>query len=361
MGLMDKIRGEFIDIIEWTESAQSGVLAHRFQRYDNEIKNGAKLIVREGQTAIFVNQGRLADVFQPGMYTLTASSLPILSTLAGWKYGFHSPFKAEVYFISTRQWTDLKWGTQRPIMLRDTELGLVRVRAFGTFAMKVIDPTVFLRQLVITSPSFESYEVSNQLRNTITARFTDAMGRSQIPVLDLVGNYEQLSRTALESIAPDLATLGLGLTLFYIENISLPDEVNETLDVRTKMGLLGDLERFARYQAASSIGDAARNPGGSAGAGIGMGIGVALGQEITRQLASAGTTSPTPVAFQPFYLSVEGRQAGPYDAAALTEKIRDGSFSLETLVWQRGMSEWKPARTVAELLHLFTDAAPPLP
>src|SRR5271165_3175249 len=196
MSLLDKIRGEFIDIIEWTEPSHNEILAYRFPRYDNEIKMGAKLTVREGQAAAFVNEGQLADVFGPGMYTLETQNMPILATLKGWKYGFHSPFKAEVYFISMRQWTDLKWGTQNPIMLRDPEFGPVRVRAFGTYAMHVSDPATFLRQLVVTDPAFETYDVTNQLRNAIVSRFTDALGQMKVPILDLAGNYQKMGVAA---------------------------------------------------------------------------------------------------------------------------------------------------------------------
>src|SRR6185295_9173658 len=212
MSLLDKLRGELIDIIEWTEPSRNEILAYRFPRYNNEIKMGAKLVVREGQLAVFINEGKLADVFKPGMYTLTTQNLPILSTLKGWKYGFNSPFKAEVYFISMRQWTDQKWGTQNPIMLRDPEFGPIRVRAFGSYAFHVSDPATFLKQLVVTDPSFETFEISNQLRNTIISRFVDAIGQAKIPVLDLAGNYDKVSKVAGEVIRPDLASLGLALT-----------------------------------------------------------------------------------------------------------------------------------------------------
>ena len=236
MGIFDKIRGEFIDIIEWTEPSQNDILAYRFPRYNNEIKMGAKLTVREGQNAVFINEGQLADVFQPGMYTLQTQNMPILSTLKGWKYGFNSPFKAEVYFISMRQWTDQKWGTQNPIMMRDPEFGVVRVRAFGSYAFNVSDPATFLKQLVATDPSFETWEISSQLRNVIISRFVDVIGQAKIPVLDLAGNYDKISKLALENIKPDLASMGLALKQFYIENISLPPEVEQALDQRTKMG-----------------------------------------------------------------------------------------------------------------------------
>src|SRR5206468_51252 len=182
--------------------SNNDILCYRFPRYHNEIKNGARLTVREGQAAVFVSEGQIADVFTPGMYTLETKNLPILSTIKGWKYGFNSPFKAEVYFVSTRQWTDKKWGTQNPAMMRD--------------------PATFLRQLVATDPSFETYEIANQLRNVIVSRIVDALGTAKIPVLDLAGNYEKLSQIARERIAPELQGMGLTVTQFFVENISLP-------------------------------------------------------------------------------------------------------------------------------------------
>jgi membrane protease subunit (stomatin/prohibitin family) len=209
MSIFNVLRGQFIDIIEWNEPAQNDVLAYRFPRQNNEIKMGAKLVVREGQVALFVNEGQLTDIFStPGTYTLSTQNMPILSTLKGWKYGFNSPFKAEVYFLSMRQWTDQKWGTQNPIMMRDPEFGVVRVRAFGSYAFHIADPATFLKQLVVTDPLFETFEISNQLRNTIVSRFVDAIGQSKIAVLDLAGNYDKISKVALEVIKPDLAGWG---------------------------------------------------------------------------------------------------------------------------------------------------------
>src|SRR5919199_3662817 len=286
MGLWDRITGEFIDIIEWTEPAQNEILAYRFTRYKNEIKNGAKLIVREGQAAGFVKEGQLADVKLPGMYTLDTKNMPILSTILGWKYGFESPFKCEVYFISTRQWTDQKWGTQNPVMVRDPEFGPVRLRAFGNYAFKVTDPGTFLKELVATDPSFEAYEVTNQFRNAIVSRFVDVIGSSHIPMLDLAGNYERVSRLALEKIAPELAKMGVTLTQFFVENISLPPEVEKALDKRSQMGILGNLDQYTKFQTAEAIRDAANNPGGLAGLGAGIGAGVAVGQQMAGAVAA---------------------------------------------------------------------------
>ena len=363
MGLIDKLRGEFIDIIEWTEPAQNEILAYRFPRYENEIKYGAKLIVREGQAAAFVNMGQLADVFTPGMYTLETKNLPILSTLMGWKYGFHSPFKAEVYFISTRQWTDQKWGTQNPVMLRDSEFGPVRLRAFGTYAFRVADPAVFLRQLVATDPSFETYEVTNQMRNAIVSRFVDVIGESKIPVLDLAGNYERIGKLALERMAPEMASMGLTLTQFFVENISLPPEVEQALDRRTQMGVVGDLNRYTQFQTAEAIRDAAKNPSGVAGTGVSLGAGVAIGQQMAGAMAGqhgAGGPPPLPQG-EAFFLGINGQQAGPFDMATLAAKVRDGSLTRATLVWKQGMPNWVAAESVPELQGLFAAVPPPLP
>ena len=358
MGLTEKLSGELIDIIEWTESAQTDILAYRFPRFQNEIKMGAKLVVREGQNAVFVNEGRLADVYQPGTYTLATHNLPILSTLKGWKYGFNSPFKAEVYFISVKQWTDQKWGTQNPIIMRDTEFGAVRVRAFGTFAFRVADPKVFLKQLVATDPSLQTYEISSQLRDTIVSRFSDAIGTAKIPLLDLAGNYANISKSLLETIRPDLAALGLALTLFYIENISLPPDVEQALDTRTKMSALGDLNQFAKYQSAIAIDDAAKNGGGAAGTSLGVGAGIALGQQMGNFMNPAGTPPPIPAGF---FVAVNGAQTGPFDINALSSKAREGSLTRDTLVWRPGMTTWTTAGAIGELAALFPATPPPLP
>src|SRR5207302_1306636 len=219
--------------------------------------------------------------------------MPILSTLKGWKYGFNSPFKAEVYFISTKQWTDLKWGTQNPIMLRDPEFGPIRIRAFGTYAMRVSDPGTFLKQLVATDPSFETFDIANQLRNMIVSRFVDVVGQAKMPVLELAGNYEKLGKLAQDRLSAEVAAMGMTLTQFYIENISLPPEVEQALDTRTKMGVLGNLDQFAKYQTAEAIRDAAKNPGGIAGAGAGIGAGVAIGQQMAGAMAGAAAAPPT--------------------------------------------------------------------
>ncbi len=381
MGLRDWIGGQFIDIIEWTEPAQNEILAYRFTRHKNEIKNGAKLIVREGQAAGFVKEGQLADIKYPGMYTLDTNNFPILSTLLGWKYGFESPFKCEVYFISTRQWTDQKWGTSNPVMIRDPEFGPVRLRAFGTYAFKITDPATFLKELVATDPSFELYEISKQFRNVIVSRFVDVLGSARIPMLDLAGQYEKVSRLALERITPELAKMGVSLTQFFVENISLPPEVEAALDKRSKMALIGNLDQYAKYQTAEAIGEAARNPGGLAGVGAGLGAGVAVGQQMGQALGSAmgaagtvipGNTNPPPAAAGPtvppplpgalaFHVALAGQAAGPFDLNQLATMAHNGQLTRGTLVWRAGMANWMPAESVPELQALFAPVPPPLP
>ncbi|MFP4356312.1 MAG: SPFH domain-containing protein [Phycisphaerae bacterium] len=368
MGLWDKIRGELIDIIEWTDDSND-TMVWRFERYGNEIKYGAQLVVREGQAAVFINEGKLADIFQPGQYTLETRNLPILSTLKGWKYGFESPFKAEVYFISTRQFTDLKWGTKNPIMLRDAEFGPVRLRAFGTYCMRVTDPACFIREIVGTDGHFTTQEVTNQLRNMIITRFTDLLGESKIAVLDLASNYNELGEFCTKHLAPEMEKYGLGLTKLLIENISLPPAVEEALDKRSSMGVLGNLNQYTQYQAAEAMEDLAKNPGaggGMAGGGMGMGMGFAManqmGQAMGNQQQAPVPAGPPPIPQQAsFYIAVNGQQAGPFDMATLQQQVSGGQLTRETLVWKQGMGSWTAAGQVGELSSLFGSAPPPLP
>ena len=266
MGLFNKLRNELVDIIEWTDDPSNTMVWH-FPRYENEIKNGAQLIVRESQVACFLNQGKLADVFTPGTYTLQTQNLPILSTLQGWKYGFESPFKADVFFVSTRTITDRKWGTKNPIMMRDPEFGPVRVCAFGAFAMRVKDAGTFIKQVAGTEPRFTVDEIEDQLRDFVASRFADAVGSSKTAVLDMAGNYDKLGRWASAAIQGDFDPFGLEVVKFVIENISLPAEVEAAMDKRSSMGVIGNMQAYTQYESASAIRDAAKNPGGLAGAG----------------------------------------------------------------------------------------------
>ncbi len=359
MALFDKIRGEFIDIIEWTDSSNDTIV-YRFGRHDNEIKMRARLTVREAQKAIFVNKGQIADVFEPGMYTLETDNLPILSTLMGWKHGFHSPFKAEVYFVNMRRFTDLKWGTKHPVTLRDAEFGPVRLRAFGTYVMRVSDPQVLLREIVGTDGHFTTGEITDQLRNLIVSRFADVVAESKIPVLDLAANYEELGQFVTERIKQEFTHYGLELTTMLVENISLPPTVEEALDKRTSMGAIGDLHKYTQFQAANAMEEAAKNPGGMAGGGMGMGMGFAMANQMGQAMADQDTTPPPLPQSGPFYAALEGQQAGPFDLAAMQQHIESGRLTPQTLVWRKGMAGWVAAEHMKELRGLF-DGPPPLP
>jgi membrane protease subunit (stomatin/prohibitin family) len=373
MGLMDKLRGEFIDIVEWLDDSRDTIV-WRFPRYDNEIKMGAKLVVRESQTAVFVNEGQVADAFTPGTYTLETQNLPILSTLRGWKYGFSSPFKAEVYFVNTRLFTDLKWGTQNPVIVRDPEFGMVRLRAFGAYAARVVDATKLLRELVGTDPQFRTEEVQEYLRQMIVSRLGSALATAGIPMLDLAAQQQTIGSRIGAILSEDLAAVGLTVPTFIIENISVPPEVEAALDKRTQMGILGDLNRYTQFQAANAVEAAANNPGG-AGEGVGLGMGMAVGQQMAQALgrqdqqpqaqgggqqAQAGPP-PLPGQEAQWFLGVDGRQEGPLTTTALAAQARSGALTPETLVWKAGMSTWTAARDVPEVAAVLGAVPPPLP
>lgn len=285
------IKGQLIDVIEWTDNT-TDTMVHKYDMNGKEIMMGAQLTVRESQAAVFVNEGQLADVYTPGRYSLSTANMPILTALKAWQFGFNSPFKADVYFVSTKQFLDRKWGTSNPVMMRDTELGMIRLRAFGIYAFRVTDPAAFLREVFGTASLFTVEGVEGQIKRTLVSGLSDAIAESKIPALDLAANYEELGAQALQAINPKLAPLGLQLSSFVIENISLPEEVEKTMDRRTSMGVMGDLGKYSQYQAAEAMREAANNPGGSAGMGMGMGAGVAMGQMFAQSLQAAQHTAP---------------------------------------------------------------------
>lgn len=355
MTLRDFIKGELIDIVEWLESS-TDAMVWRFDRPNNEIKNGARLIVRPGQVAVFVEQGTVADVFQPGQHELTTKNLPILSKLRGWKYGFASPFKAEVVFVSTRQFVGNKWGTKQPVMTRDPELGPVRLRVFGTYAVRVSDPESFVRELVGANSSFTIGQITDQLRDLLVARFSELLGENTIPVLQLAANYKELGDLATTRLAPELEKFGVELTKLVVESIALPDEVAATLDQRTRIGLIGgDMGKYAELLTADAVRDAARNQGaGGAGAAVGVGLGMAQQLAGAANQASRAAASPPPLPTSPgFFIGVDGKAQGPFDVAALAQRVKDGVLRADTLVWREGMAAWAAAAQVAEVAELL--------
>jgi len=356
MGLFDKIRGEFIDIIEWLDDTQD-VMVYRFPRHNNEIKMGAQLTVRESQVAVFVNEGQIADVFAPGRYELKTENMPILTTLKGWKYGFNSPFKAEVYFLNTKRFTDQKWGTMNPVMMRDPELGVVRVRAFGTYAMRISDAEKFLKEIAGTDWQFTTDEVSEHIRNQIVSRFSEGVAQANIPVIDLAANYSKVGETIQATFAPTLEEIGIEISNFRIENVSLPAEVEELLDKRTGMGVIGNLQTYTQFQAANAIEDAAQNPGGLGAAGVGIGLGQVVGQAMA---GAQATPPPVPTSTASIYLVINGHQAGPFNLDQLRAEAGK-SLQADTLAWKAGMAEWVPAGQMPELQALLGAVPPPIP
>ena len=279
MGFFSKIvKSQLVDVIEWKDDSRN-TIAWRYDCQGKEIMMGAQLTVRESQMAVFVNEGKLADVFAPGMYTLETSNMPVMTALQSWPHGFKSPFKAEVYFINTRRFVDCKWGTSNPIMMRDRDFGMIRLRAFGVYAFRAVDPALLLREVLGTASSLSVEDVEGQIKRTIISGLSDILGQSGIPALDLASQYDELSDIALNSLSPRVEEMGLRLESFAIENISLPQEVEQAMDRRTSMGVVGDMNRYTQFQAAEAMRDAANNPGNNAaGAGIGMGAGMAMAQ-----------------------------------------------------------------------------------
>jgi len=287
MGLMDWGKAQFLDILEWLDDSND-TLAWRFPMRGQEIQNGGQLVVRESQEAVFVNEGQLADVFKPGTHRLTTQNLPILATLKGWKYGFESPFKSDVYFISTKLYNDLKWGTSNPIMMRDADFGMLRIRAFGIYSIKVVDAGTFLKQLVGTNGVYTVPDIAEQLRKTIMSRFTDALGEAKIPALDLAAKYDEISDLVKQNLQEEFKTMGLELSKFFVENISLPEEVEAMMDKRTGVGMMAPvMGAYTQMQVADSIPLAAQNQGGVAGLGMGMGVGFGMGNMMGQQMAGA--------------------------------------------------------------------------
>ena len=297
MGILNAIKGQLIDVIEWTDPSNK-TMVHKYDMNGKEIMMGAQLTVRESQVAVFVNEGQLADIFEPGRYELQTSNMPILTALKSWKYGFKSPFKADVYFINTKQFLDMKWGTSNPVMMRDTEFGMIRLRAFGIYSFRVSDPEAFLKEVFGTSALFTVEGVEGQIKRTIVSGLSDAIAESHIPALDLAANYDEIGNYTLQAVNPKLAPLGLTLCSFVIENISLPEDVEKAMDKRTSMGVLGNLDNYAKYQAAEAMREAANNDsGGMAGMGVGMGAGAAMGQMFAQSMnPSAPAQQPAPAA-----------------------------------------------------------------
>ncbi len=378
MGLLDKLKGELVDIIEWIDDSRS-TLAWRFPRYQNEIKNGAQLIVREGQEAVFVYRGALADRFQPGHYELSSENLPVLSTLQGWKHGFDSPFRSEVYFINTRPVTDIRWGTPQPVTVRDPDFKMVQVRANGLCVVEIDDTEIFLKEVIGTDSEVESDEIAELLRRVISMAFSDMVLASGLGAIDLQGQQVSLAGR-LREFVEERVDDEFGLSIPEITmNISLPDEITQAMTRGVAKGVEAsgfvenvDLNKYQQAQTADAMVAAAANEGGSVmGDMMQMGMGAAMAGQMAHNMGAMGqqpaaqaapaASAPPPLPGQTMYhVDHGGQPGGPYNMAQMQSGIQNGQVTGQTLVWAQGMAAWAPAQSVPELQAMFA-APPPMP
>lgn len=375
MGLIKKLKGEIVDIIEWVDDSRS-TLAWRFPRYNNEIKNGAKLIVREGQWAVLVHEGQLADTFVPGTHELVTQNMPIMTTLRGWKHGFASPFRSEVYFLNTRPVTDLRWGTAQPVTIRDPDFGMVQVRANGLCVVTIEKPDVFMREVIGTDSAVEVEEIAELLRQVINLSFGEMLLATGLGAIDLQGKQVELSGKLRDFVAERVDDeFGLGIDSVTM-NISLPDEVTQAMTRGVARGVeeagyignIGDVAKLQQVRAADAMLAAAANPGGGAmGGAMQAGMGVAMGAQMAGLAASASAPPPPPAAAPPplptqtvFHVDAGGQPTGPFTLAQLSEAAASGAVTRATLVWAPSMAGWAAAGTVPALQALFT-GPPPIP
>jgi len=368
--------GQFIDIVEWLDDGQS-TMVHRFDRHNNEIKNGAKLVVRPGQVAVFVNEGQIADHYKEGTHELTTANMPILSTLLGWKHGFESPFKAEVYFMKTSKFTDLKWGTRGPVTVECDGYGMFDLRANGTYVIQIQDPKVFLQTIVGTDGKFDVDQISNDLREEIVMNVADRLGELELNPGKLTGQMKDISEELQSPLQEYFSSLGLELSRFRVVSLTMPDDVRKELMEMSRLGASklasGNpqaMQNLAALRATRAMGDMAQNPGGTgaAGAGMEMAMGMMMANQMGQAMSGAQGAPQQQQSAPPlpgsggqtqYKVAVGKEQYGPYDMAALQTMAGDGSFKPDQLVWAKGMSGWTKAEEVPELSGLF--GAPPLP
>ena len=370
MGLFDKakefIKGELIDVVEWTDNSQD-IIVHRFERKDNAIKNGAQLIVRESQVAVFVNEGEIGDIFQPGRYELTTNNMPITTTLQSWKYGFNSPFKCEVYFVNTKVFTAQKWGTPNNFYVRDQDFGRVTIRAFGTYSMQVTDAGKLIKKLSGTNREYRTSDIADELRSVIVTNLVSTIGESGKSLLDFAAAQSEMSKICEQRINTE-TDYGITFTKFLISSISLPEDLQKKLDEGTGMNMLGDASRYQQIGMVDAMKTAAAN-GGTGGGGMEGMMGMMMMNQMMQnqnmmhqQQYNQQQVAPPPLpnATQ-YFLAVNGQQQGPFNIQQLQQLAANGQFTRSTQVWKQGMASWAEASTVAELGNLFGAVPPPPP
>lgn len=349
---MSWILGQFIDVIEWTDDSQD-TMVWRFPRHGNEIKYGAKLIVRESQVAIFVDQGKIADILEPGTYELETKNLPIMTTLQHWDHGFKSPFKAEVYFVSTKRFTNLRWGTKNPITIRDEELHVVRLRSFGIYEIDISDPKLFLTDIVGTDGHFTTEEIDQQLGSLITSKLAVVLGKDNTPVLDMAANYDTFGKYITDAISPYFEEYGLNLIKITVENISMSDDVEKAIDKRTSRAVTGNLDDHIKHQTGEAIG----NGSGSISDMVGMGAGLAAGQQMMNQQTSDTQVKTPPPPPDSYYVSISGQTDGPHDYTALKEMVNNSKITEKSYIWDSQADSWVRAGDMVS--EIFKNMPPP--
>lgn len=358
MGLLDSFKNEFIDIIDWTDNTND-TLIWKFPRYQNEIKMGARLTVRESQQAVFLNEGVIADTYQPGLYSLQTENMPILSTLKGWKYGFNSPFKADVFFVSTKQFINQRWGTKSPVTISDERFGMIDIRAFGTFSFRIVDGGKFIKEIAGTDGQYTTEDIDDQLRSMIVSKFTSAAGSGNITIDKFAANLDELSQLCQDKLNADFDAYGLRITKFVVENVSMPDDVKKDIFDYSRLNKL-DMDQLAQLRTTQSIQTAAGNTG-LGGAGIGMGVGLGMGRVFgkTFNQEQKKQTTPPPLPAQ-FFVAVNGQQTGPFSMDQISKMAQGGKLTRESLVWKAGMAAWASAGTVNDLDTVFSTIPPPI-
>ena len=364
MGFMNIFKSQFIDIVQWEEETP-GVLVHRFERHNNEIKNHAKLIVRPGQMAVFVNEGKVADHFGPGTYTLTTANVPILTDLLSLPTNFESWHKAEVYFIKTTEQLNIAWGTPQPVMIRDAEFGPIRLRGFGNFSYRIGQSDGLLERFVGARSDFTAKELEAQITAKVVSELSDSLGELKIPALDLAANYNEIGERVKVNLNVAVASVGLEIMSFTVANINLPDTVAEAIDRRGSIGVMGGMGQYMQAQTADAIRDAANNTG-NAGAMMGMMMAGQLGGMGQNVMAQSMAQQPQQVPPPPpplptYYVAVNGQQQGPYGIQQLQAMAANGTLTQGTFVWTAGMASWQAAGAVPALTVLFGAVPPPPP
>lgn len=371
MGLWDKFKNELIDIVEFLDSSDN-TISYRFERKDNEIKNGAKMTVRPGQMAVFVNEGKYADVFREGLYALATQNLPILSTLKGWKYGFDSPFKAEVYFISTKHFNDQQWGTMSPVSLDDPRYGMIEVKAFGTYGFQVVDPIKFHEKLVATDDHYTTEELKKNMMGAMGGYIMSVMGELELTYDTFAKKNQETSERILNLLKKKYEPYGLNMLEFNIMGMNLTDQFKKEIAELSRLDKI-NMQKLAQYKTAQAIEKSAENPNGGAGLGMGFGMGMGMGNMMATTLGGmnqpqqqqqnnmgGGVPPPLPGAVK-FFVALNGQQHGPYEMAQMQQMAQAGQLTKEMMVWKEGMPAWTQAGTTPELSSLFGSTPPPLP